>query len=168
MSHSVVHGDPGYGDTEVDQLKALAAQLRTDSNEQLRGSLRIIADLNKSHKEMQLKIEAMEKEMDREKERKAPESAQVLVYNGKCGYTVWLADTPSRMRAAKQSLFKFLAGEKYYAAGCVNQDDLERARAGDHGAISRILNARQGYEYEEWDTPIASIAEEADEPRQAE
>jgi hypothetical protein len=71
---------------------------------------------------------------------------QIMIYRGKYGDEYWLADTHDQLKAAMRKLFTFLDGWQCYS----NDVGLKEAREGDIRAISRILEARRLYEYEEW------------------
>ena len=71
---------------------------------------------------------------------------RILVYEGKYGQVLWLADSRPQVNAAMRQLFDMLDEDGCY----IDDEGLEAARAGEHMAIYRILKARQDYEYETW------------------
>jgi len=74
---------------------------------------------------------------------------RILIHHAKHGDALWLADTKIRAAQAREILFEQLDEQ-----GCYEADEeglLEKARAGDAGAIEIILDSRRGYEYEDWD-----------------
>ena len=80
----------------------------------------------------------------------------ILIYHGKHGKSYWLVDTPARLAAAKQTLFHQLDEDGYYEDD-VADDLLTAARVGNPKAIQRILDFRNGYEYEEWDIESVEV-----------
>jgi hypothetical protein len=82
---------------------------------------------------------------------------RILVYNGKHGDEYWMADTPEHTTEAQAALFKMLDEEGCYAYGDINKGRLKNARDGDAGSIARILQIRNGYEYETWSFEEASV-----------
>jgi len=84
-------------------------------------------------------------------------SVKILVYHGKHGDQYWLVDTPERLAAAMRALFADLDDWGCYVDEPA--DLLAAARGGDMRAVKRILESRNGCEYEGWDIEDAEIAE---------
>ncbi len=86
---------------------------------------------------------------------------RVLHHKGDHGTRCWITETRAQVNAALRQLFKLLDNDDCYRN---IEPDLKEllpaARVGDHGAIYRILKARQGYEYEGWRVEHATDATE--------
>ena len=83
---------------------------------------------------------------------------EVLIYHGKHGDQLWLIDTPARKVGAMKALFKQLDEDGCYEDD-VDADWLTAARQGSYSAVKRILESRNGWEYESWEIEIAEIAD---------
>ncbi len=78
---------------------------------------------------------------------------RILAHEGKHGIQYWVIDNREQVNAAMRALFNQLDDE-----GCYEEEDewtLSAARKGDHGAIYKILKARQDAEYEKWEVIFA-------------
>lgn len=76
---------------------------------------------------------------------------QVLVYHGKHGDEIYLANTPERLAAANQAIFAQLDHWGCYHFNQNDKDNLEKARAGDPQAIAHLLETHRHLEYEDWE-----------------
>jgi hypothetical protein len=82
----------------------------------------------------------------------APADAKILIYHGKHGDEIYLANTPERLAAAQKELFNSLDDQGcYWGCGDNSTKMLAEARDGDPRAIQYTLEARQDYEYEAWE-----------------
>jgi len=72
---------------------------------------------------------------------------KILVYRGKNDNLYWDVTTKELENEAKQKLFKWLDKEfSFFEDGCVSKILLERSRAGDIQAITRVLYEIQNME----------------------
>lgn len=81
---------------------------------------------------------------------------RILIYHGKHGDEYYLADTNTRLAAAKQQIFQML--DQWDCYSDIDEKRLTAARDGDPRAIHSILIERQDCEYEGWETVIATDA----------
>jgi len=84
-------------------------------------------------------------------------TVDILVQHGQ-NDSYYLVDTPERLKAALQCLFKQFDEQHCY--GYVTQSLLARARTGHIESIRRILESHRGHEYEGWAIVEAIIPDE--------
>jgi len=89
-------------------------------------------------------------------EKDADTDTKILIYHGKHGDGIYLANTPEHLAAAQKELFTRLDEMGCYW-GCHDNSTemLTEAREGDPKAIAHILETRCHHEYEEWELTYA-------------
>lgn len=90
--------------------------------------------------------------------RQQPTPTLLLIYQGKHGNEIYLANTPERLTAARQAIFTQLDHWGCYQFNQNDKNHLEKARAGDPQAIAHLLETHRHLEHEGWELTQATDA----------